>query len=98
MFIDAARTFNIQFIIETHSEYLIRKLQYLTAKGEIKPEDTVIYYFYPPDDVPPGEEQVKRIDIQEDGSLTDDFGRGFFDEADNLAIDLYTLVTQNRKN
>ena len=98
MFIDAARTFNTQFIIETHSEYLIRKLQYLTAKGEIKPEDTAIYYFYPPDSVPSGEDQVKRIDIQEDGSLTDDFGKGFFDEADNLAIDLYTLLTQNRKN
>jgi predicted ATPase len=91
MFVDAARTFNTQFIIETHSEYLIRKLQYLTAKGKIKPEDTAIYYFYPPDDVPPGEEQVKRIDIQEDGSLTDDFGTGFFDEADKIAMSIWNM-------
>jgi AAA15 family ATPase/GTPase len=96
--VDAAATYGIQFIIETHSEYLIRKLQYLTAKGQIKPEDTQIYYFHPPDDVPQGEEQVKKINIQEDGSLNKEFGRGFFDEADNLAIDLYTLLTQNRKN
>jgi predicted ATPase len=97
MFIDAARTFNTQFIIETHSEYLIRKLQYFTAKGEIKTEDTAIYYFYPPDDVPPGEEQVKRIDIQEDGSLTDDFGTGFFDEADKIAMSIWNM-NKSQKN
>lgn len=98
MFAEAATKYKIRFIIETHSEYLIRKLQYLTAKGEIQPEHTQIYYFYPPDDVPPREDQVKKINIQEDGSLNKEFGRSFFDEADNLAIDLYTLLTQNRKN
>lgn len=89
LFVEAAKTFGIQFIIETHSEYLIRKLQYLTAKGEIKPEDTAIYYFYPPDNVPPGEPQVKRIDIDEDGYLSADFGTGFFDESDKLAMSLW---------
>ena len=39
MFIDATKTFNIQFIIETHSEYFIRKMQYLTAKKEVSPTD-----------------------------------------------------------
>ncbi len=97
MFIDAARTFNTQFIIETHSEYLIRKLQYLTAKGEIKPEDTAIYYFYPPDDVPLGQDQVKRINIQDDGSLSDDFGTGFFDEADKIAMSIWNM-NKSQKN
>ena len=91
MFIEAARTFNIQFIIETHSEYLIRKLQYLTAKGEIKPEDTAIYYFYPPDDGPPGEDQVKRIDILKDGRLSSPFGEGFYDESARLMIELMNI-------
>ena len=36
--IDAAYRFNIQWIIETHSEYFIRKLQYWIAKKLIKPE------------------------------------------------------------
>ncbi len=94
LFVDAAKNFDTQFIIETHSEYLIRKLQYLTAKGEIKPEDTVIYYFYPPDhpDVVSGREpQVKKINILPDGSLSGEFGSGFFDEADNIALELFLL-------
>ena len=96
MLVDAAKTFDIQFIVETHSEYLIRKLQYLTAKKEIKTEDTLIYYFHHPEYVPTGAQQVKKIEIQTDGSLSSDFGTGFFDEADNLAISLFNL--KNRKN
>ena len=95
MFVDCYKKYNIQFIIETHSEYLIRKLQYLTAKKEFVAKDSVIYYFNDPN-IPAGEKQVKKIEILEDGSLSDDFGSGFFDEADNLAINLFNL--QNRKN
>lgn len=130
MFIDAAKVFNIQFIIETHSEYLIRKLQYLIAKTaaspkndvneadmteiknmddffmanektplkmprkkeiEVKKEDIVIYYFHDPNNVPAGEPQVKKIEILEDGSLSSDFGSGFFDEATNWKFELMRL-------
>ena len=59
MFVEAAKVFNIQFIIETHSEYLIRRLQYLTAKKDIKTDDTVIYYFTHPEQLKKGEEQIK---------------------------------------
>ncbi len=99
MFVEANETFAIRFIIETHSEYLIRKFQYLTAsnKSQLKPEDTVLYYFYHPDRVPSGEPQVKKINILEDGSLSDDFGRGFFDEADNIAMEIF-LLNQSQKN
>ncbi|HRP57157.1 AAA family ATPase [Agriterribacter sp.] len=95
MFMDAVKTFNIRFVIETHSEYLIRKLQYLTGKGDIKPEQTVIYYFYPPREVPPGEKQVKKINIREDGMLTKDFGKGFFDESALWAFELLKLQNMN---
>jgi predicted ATPase len=84
-------------IIETHSEYLIRKLQYLTAKKEIKPIDTQLYYFYPPNEVPEGEKQVYPINIQEDGSLTKNFGKGFFDEAGNLDLLLYQMTKERNK-
>ncbi len=97
-FVDASELFNIQFIIETHSEYLIRKLQYLTAKTDnnLNPEDIVIYYFNHPTEVPKGERQIKQIKIQPDGSLTDDFGAGFFDEADNIALDIFLLKNSQR--
>lgn len=91
MFYDAHKTFNQQFIIETHSEYMVRKFQYLVAKGEMKKEDIVIYYFNDPNNIPADEPQVKKIEILEDGSLSDDFGSGFFDEAANWELELLRL-------
>lgn len=82
LFIDAHKTFGIRFIIETHSEYLIRKLQYLTAKGILRPEDSLIHYL---DHSGP---QIRKIRILPDGRLSQAFGKGFFDEADNLALEL----------
>jgi hypothetical protein len=34
-----------QYIIETHSEYLINRLRLCIVKGEIEPEDVRLYYF-----------------------------------------------------
>ncbi len=98
-FILAIKTFNIQFIIETHSEYLIRKLQYLTANKEhnfnIKPEDTAVYYFNDPKTLKKGEKQVHHIKIREDGVLDGSFGPGFFDEASNLIKEIFKLSGAN---
>jgi predicted ATPase len=102
MFADAIKTFNVKIIAETHSEYLIRKLQYLVAsnKSEVKPDDVVIYYINKPNnpDVLSGEtEQVNKIEIDEFGRLNKEFGKGFFDEADNIAMDLF-LLQQSQSN
>jgi predicted ATPase len=93
LFIECYEKYDIQFIIETHSEYLIRKLQYLVAKKDFKAEDAVIYNFRKATDDNP--EIVKRIDINEDGSLSKNFYPGFFDESDNLAISLFNLNNKN---
>ena len=91
MFTDAYKKFGKQFIIETHSEYLIRKMQYLTAKKILKSEeDLVIHYFNTPEKADT-EKRIITIHIKEDGTLTEDFGKGFFDEADNLSLDLFFL-------
>ncbi|MFT4696622.1 MAG: putative ATPase [Urechidicola sp.] len=95
--VSAGKKFNIQFIVETHSEYFIRKLQYLTAKKDILPEHTVIYYFYNPTDIPKGESQVNEINITPNGGLTDSFGTGFFDEATNIKMELLR-INQIQKN
>jgi AAA15 family ATPase/GTPase len=91
LFSEVAMDYDQQLIVETHSEYMVRKFQYLVAKGKMKKEDVVIYYFHDPNNVPKGEKQVKRIDILEDGSLSDDFGTGFFDEAANWELELLRL-------
>jgi predicted ATPase len=91
LFCKALKKFKKQYIIESHSEYMIRKFQFLVAKGELKKEDIVIYYFNDPRMINEGESQIKRINFLEDGSLSSDFGSGFFDEATNWKYELMKL-------
>ena len=97
MFLDGYKTYNIRFIVETHSEYLIRKLQTLVAKKEISTGDVSLNYIYHHDKAkrPVGKPQVLNIKIKEDGRLSEPFGSGFFDEADNLAMDLLSIKSMN---
>ena len=48
MFVEANKKFNIQFMIETHSEYLIRKFQTLVADNKINGEHIKIFYLRNP--------------------------------------------------
>ena len=79
------------FILETHSEYLIRKLQFLTSKKELSPEQSIIYYFNADKYVSHEEPKVKKIEITPTGNLTDTFGPGFYDEATRLQFDLLKI-------
>lgn len=96
MIVDAQRTFNINLIIETHSEYFIRKLQFLTATKEISPDDVIIYYFNNPKKIPSNEEQIKRITIDKNGSLSDTFGTGFIDEGTNIKFELLRSINRQQ--
>jgi hypothetical protein len=91
LFIKTSNLFDINFIIETHSEYFIRNLQYLTAKHEINKDNSIIYNFNLINNIEKRITQIRKILILEDGMLSDDLGKGFFDEADRIAIDLYRL-------
>ena len=93
VFVDAYENYNVHFIIETHSEYLIRKLQNLVAQSIVDGEDTSLIYVYDadPSKRPLNTPQVKVIDIQPDGVLSDKFGEGFFDEARRLAMNLLSI-------
>lgn len=97
LFVEASKKFGIQFIIETHSEYFIRRLQYLTARKDIQPKDISIYYFNNPARIPHGEKQINKIEIRPDGNLSQELGTGFLDEADNLAIKLL-ILSKHQKN
>lgn len=89
LIIDASRSFNIQFIIETHSEYMIRNFQYLTAIKTIPANATKIYYFNHPESEDFKVEPYRHIQILEDGRLSNEFGEGFFDEIPRLLAFLY---------
>lgn len=67
---------NNQFIIETHSEHLILRLQKLIRKGELKPEDISVIY------VDRGAEGSKCLSLRldKDGDFIDEWPDGFFEE------------------
>ena len=83
MFLQLAKEFRLLVIIETHSEYLIRKLQLLVADKKSNREDSIIHYLE--------QGSSKQIQILEDGNLSDVFGTGFFDEAGDAAFALHLL-------
>jgi len=90
LFVDAHQVFGHYFVLETHSEYLIRKLQFLVAseKSSANAKDINIYYLFHPDRVPEGRKQVEKLEMRQDGILKQDFGKGFFDESVMLTLDL----------
>ena len=62
------------FIVETHSEHLILRLQRLVRKKLLKPEDvSVIYVSRGPEGA-----KVQRLRLDEDGDFIDDWPGGFF--------------------
>ena len=88
---------NVNLIIETHSEYLIRKLQYLVAIKKVDQSKISINYFSMAQQKKQQYIQTKLINIDSNGTLTDEFGPGFYDEANNLSIDLF-LLTNSQNN
>lgn len=90
MFVEAYQEYNIRFIIETHSEYLIRKLQVMVADKDNALTSDKISINY----VEKNEEGVshnRQIKILEDGRLSSSFGEGFFDHAGNLSRQLLKI-------
>jgi hypothetical protein len=65
-------------------------LQYLTAKNNITTGDVSIYYFNLPEESEiKSAERCYNIKIKEDGTLTRNFGNGFYDEANNISLELF---------
>ena len=69
-----------QWIVETHSELLMRRLQRRVAEGIIEPADISVLY------VDPGGfdgSEIHSIKLDEDGNFIDDWPDGFFEEGFN---------------
>lgn len=88
MFLEAYEKYNIHFIIETHSEYLIRKAQVFVARSKYENEEAMnkanpfkVYYV-------PGGDNPYEMEFCADGRFKNEFGKGFFDEATNLAFEI----------
>ena len=81
----------IQFIVETHSEYLIRATQLIVAQQKYKTEQDlmeknpfVTYYMS-------REERPYDMGYLPSGRFKRKFGKGFYDEASELSFGLYQI-------
>ncbi len=102
LFVDVMKNYKARFIIETHSEYFIRKLQYLVATSyapkktksslPLLPHHVKLYYFNEPVN---NYGKWDLIEISRDGRLTQDFGTGFLDESTKIIFDIWNLPSQN---
>lgn len=86
LLLDIFRSHGFQFIIETHSEYLVRKTQVIVAetKDSVLPFETFKCYYLPNDGKKPYE-----MKYRPDGKFSNEFGSGFFDTASLLAFELF---------
>lgn len=90
LFFELNSKYGFNFIIETHSEYLIRKTQVIVKeifndkKRPLKENPFKVFYFNSSD----SEKPYYEIIYQKDGCFSNDFGKGFFDEASNLAFEI----------
>jgi predicted ATPase len=65
LFVEVARTRHVQFLVETHSENLFRRLQSLIAEERISPEDCRLYFVEPGDD----SAVLRRLAVDEFGRI-----------------------------
>ena len=77
---------NKQYIVETHSEYLINRMRLLIVKGELQPEDVALY-FMENDGI---KTTTHKIELTKNGQIKN-APQGFFDtyEMDVMDIALY---------
>lgn len=80
----------VDVLVETHSEYLIRRSQVLVAEAKYKSEQELtekcpFKVYYLPET---GKGMPYEMQYSTHGNFTRPFGDGFYDEADNLAMRL----------
>lgn len=86
MFRDASH-YGARFIIETHSEYMVRRSQTLVAQmglddAELEKRNPFIVYYFPENGFP------YDMKFQPNGHFEESFGTGFFDEAGKWSREL----------
>lgn len=88
MLLEAYKLYNIHFIVETHSEYLIRRSQVLVAQMGFQSnaeadESSPFRTIYVPDN-----DRPYNLFYRKDGKFAESFGPGFFDEASRLMFEI----------
>jgi predicted ATPase len=90
-FHEVNRDFGIQFIIETHSEYLVRRVRVVGIENNLfglnsKNPFKVIFF---------GEDGPYDMGFQENGKFIERFEPGFYDHADDLEMEAFDKLNEN---
>ena len=94
-FHDVNKEYGFNFIVETHSEYMIRKAQLLAIEEDyiknqdINPNPFKIVYFHK-------EEGPYEMEFTEQGKFKKDFGPGFYNEASDISIEIIKNIRKNK--
>lgn len=96
MFFEIHLLYKIKFIIETHSEYLVRKSQVITAQTyydnkNVLPFSTI---YFPTEK----KEPVYSMNYNTDGSFERKFGEGFFDASFKTTAELFKIKKNKEQN
>lgn len=85
----------IKLIVETHSEYILRKTQVIVAIDELEGtvnENPFCVHYFPKDFM----QQPYTLNYKDDGSFDKNFGEGFFDEASASTLELLKIKRQKK--
>lgn len=94
---DVNKTYGFNFIIETHSEYLIRKSQVLVSNANYQDDEALVEdnwfktFYFPSNDIPYDMEYTKS------GLFRRKFGPGFFDEAGGMHLEILKKSLDSQK-
>lgn len=83
-----------KLLIETHSEHLIRALQYLIAKTDNPLTKDMVKFYYI--DKTNNGSIIKEMKINEMGQLMERWPKGFFDEAQTMSRKLMDAIAERR--
>ena len=91
VFIDVAKNRNVQIILESHSEHLLRRLQRRIAEEKISPDDAALYFC----DMKDGTSKLRTLELDLFGNITN-WPKNFFgDEFGEIAA--MTRAAMERK-
>lgn len=100
LFAELNQTRGFKFLIETHSEYLIRRTQVLLAKTvqedrlteeDLDEKNPFKVHYFPENGIP------YDMEYQLNGRFANNFGHGFFDAATETALELDSLQPRERR-
>ena len=90
--IDAVKNRNLQIILESHSEYLLSRLQRRIAEKEIAEADTALYFC----EIKDGTSEIEQLNVDEYGNIRN-WPQDFFGDVTGELIKKTKVEMQQRK-